>query len=316
MSSDNVFLLYSNVMKPAQIKEIIFDKLNIKSVYAWFFVRFLNTFFPLAITWIFAQGVAALETGKSLRYVIQIYLIWVVAHVLDNLLRIGSRARIRILMESAFIELQEHLVYQTNHSKNRVEIIQAIRNLTDALRVFIDYVINSGLPGVVKFISVPIILYLIDKKIFIAEVVLIFIYLILVYVLSKIYERKFENLDTAHESYYAAILERKNPKIIAQRGEGVKKGVKGVESIIFYQWISFQDLIALFQFIVIGMIAIDFINGTKQISDLVLIVGYTNESQGFLNSVTSGVDSIMQIEAGIDRLVETTNSGKTTSTIS
>jgi len=89
-----------------------------------------------------------------------------------------------------------------------------------------------------------------------------------------------------------------------------------VESIIFYQWISFQDLIALFQFIVIGMIAIDFINGTKQISDLVLIVGYTNESQGFLNSVTSGVDSIMQIEAGIDRLVETTNSGKTTSTIS
>jgi ABC-type multidrug transport system fused ATPase/permease subunit len=302
-------------MNPAQIRHEILSRVKIKSVYFWFFVRFINTFFPLAITWIYAKGVETLENGGDAYTVMQIFALLLFAHIMDNLLRIGSRARIRIKLENAFIEFQEALIEKFNHSKKRIEIVQAIRNLTDAFRNFVTYIINSGLPGFVNFVSIPVILFLIDVKIFIAQMVLIAIYLALVYYLSRIYEKRFELLDVAHENYYASILARKPIKSVDRRGNQVKEGVRGVENITFMQWVSFQDIIAIFQFIVIYLIVLDYVAGTKQISDLVLIVGYTNQSQGFLNSVTSGVDSLMQIEAGVDRVVETTNAGEKVSAI-
>ena len=303
-------------MNPAQIKQTVFDKFNIQKLYFWLFLRVISTFLPLAFTWIFAKGVAALENGQELKSVVEIFLVLLIVQVTENLIRLGAKTRIHIQVQSMFIEIQEAFVGMAGSATNRVEIMQSIRNLTNALIGFVMYIVNSGMPGLVQFVSIPIILFLIDKKIFIAEVILIVVYLGIVYYYSKIYEKRFESLDQAHESFYTSILEGKEEKEVDQQGKSVISGIKGVENITLFQWVTMQDLIAIFQFIVVFLIAIDYINGTKQISDLVLIVGYTRESQGFLNSITSGVDSFMQVEAGVERLVETSNVGKTTDAIS
>src|SRR3989344_5210639 len=77
-----------------------------------------------------------------------------------------------------------------------------------------------------------------------------------------------------------------------------------VPVILFFIWGSLQNIVAVFQFLVPLVVVADVIAGTRQISDLVLVVGYTKESQGFLNNFTSAYEKFMEVDAGIERLEE------------
>lgn len=94
------------------------------------------------------------------------------------------------------------------------------------------------------------------------------------------------------------------------------KAIEKLQNIRFFEWVSVQNLIILFQFIITAIIVIDIVNGFKGISDLVLIVGYTNESKKFLNSITSDLNRIMQVKAGMERVVITSHGAKEGSVIS
>ena len=55
--------------------------------------------------------------------------------------------------------------------------------------------------------------------------------------------------------------------------------------------------------VVIAILAKDILSDQKQIADLVLIVGYTKESKRFLNEVTASLNRLMQVKAGVERVV-------------
>lgn len=94
------------------------------------------------------------------------------------------------------------------------------------------------------------------------------------------------------------------------------RAILKLQNIRFFEWASAQNIIIIFQFIITAIVVVDIANGLSGISDLVLIIGYTNESKKFLNSITGDLNRFMQIKAGVERLVVTSHGAKEGSVIS
>ncbi len=292
-------------MKSAQIVLTIVNEFRNKKLWGWILVLTISSTGPLLGTYIFSRGIAAFETTKSLQQALLIFLLYFFIQGLEILLRVGSKTRIHVFIEKIIIKIQHIFITKVPaRDKFRGETIQATRNLTDALNVFVTYFINSGITGLVSFISVPVLLIFIDRRIFILEIVLMIIYFTGTYLIGKKYEKQYENFDAAKETYFTKVT--KSNKFETE-GKKLVTEMDLLQSIRFTEWTLLQTLIVIFKFLVITLIAIDIFNGLKNISDLVLIVGYTNQSKSFLNSVTGTIEKFMQIVAGIDRLVIVTH---------
>ena len=198
-------------------------------------------------------------------------------------------------------------------AKNRKPTIQAIRNLTRSIQLFSNHFINNGIASLVSFVTVPFILFFLDKRIFWVELALIIVYLTITLFYAYRYEKQFERYDETREKYF---LKMGHSNKVSHRGAAMIKAIEKLQNIRFFEWVSVQNLIILFQFIITAIIVIDIVNGFKGISDLVLIVGYTNESKKFLNSITSDLNRIMQVKAGMERVVITSHGAKEGSVIS
>jgi len=284
------------------IVKLITKHFKHKALYFWFAVRVVSIAGPLINTYVFSQGIDALETGKPLLLAIKIFAIFLGILLIENTIRLVSKNRIAVFVEEILIDVQEELLEDLKPLEHiRKETIQSVRNLTDAVHFFATFIRNTGVNGFVNFFSVPVILFFIDKRVFALEIVLIGVYLITTFFFSKIYEKHFETFDKAKEYYFSKMLvsNRIEPQAVY-----IRKSIRGVENIHMYEWLTAQNMIAIFQFMVVSMIAVDIFSGAKQISDLVLIVGYTNQSQTFLNSVTNFVEYLMQVKAGVERLEE------------
>lgn len=285
-------------MKPAQIRKIIFNIFNTRVFWFWVFVRLISTFGPILITYIFARGVKALETHQPIDRIIQIFFILLLVRLFANMLRIASKTRIALYTEGYIVGIQERLAETIDPPKpKRKEIIQALRNLTQGVRKFVEYFYNNGLQAIVSFVSIPIILFFIDKKIFLIEIIAIVIYLLITYVFSIKYEKEYEHFDKSREKYFSKLLDTNR---VESKANILVTIFRRVQDLLLVEWLTLQNFIALFELLILSIIAIDFVNGTKQIHHLILIMGYVKETHVFLNALTSTVERYMQIEAGIE----------------
>ncbi len=266
----------------------------------------VSTAGPLITTYIFSRGISALETHQEFIVVIEFFMIFAIILICENTLRLVAKAKIAVYAEEAIMNIQKTLIsFIDPIGEDRKEIIQAIRNLTDAIGGFIVFARDSGMGAVINFISVPTILFFIDKKIFLLELALITVYIFTTRIFAKIYEKHFEKLDKAKEHYFSQILISNH---VVHQAVELLKILARVVRVWALGWISAQNLIAVFNFFVVFLVVKDIVHGTKQISDLVLIIGYTNQSQGFLNSITTAMESLMQIKAGLERVHVVTKS--------
>lgn len=292
-------------MKSAQIVLTIVKEFRNRKFWLWILVLTISATGPLLGTYVFSEGIAALETNKTLSYALLIFFLYFTILGVEAVFRIGSKTKIHAFLETAIVSIEKNFVTKfTARDKSRRKVIQATRNLTDAINVFSTHFINTGISGLVSFITVPLLLLFIDVRIFILEILLMTIYLTGTYLFGKKYERQFENYDAAKENYFTTMFKTNNFE--KEAGKRVKQ-MELLQNIRFFEWASLQNLILFFKFLVVFIVTIDIFNGLKNISDLVLIVGYTNQSQNFLNSVTGVIERFMEVVAGVDRLVIVTH---------
>lgn len=301
-------------MSTAQVVLKIFQEFKSKKLLLWLFVLVISAAGPLIGTYIFSRGVSALETHQTLEKVLLIFVLLTVVTALEIFLRVRAKTKIHYYTEFSLMRLQIELVkFFKPRARNRKKGIQSVRNLQRAIQTFMTYFINNGVAGVVSFISVPFILYFVDKRIFMVELSLIVIYMTITYFFSKRYEHQYELYDESRERFYSKLSSTNK---VGHRGRTMAIKMKNLQNLRFFEWLTLQNLIGIFQFIIAAIIVVDIINGFKGIADLVLIIGYTKESQKFLNSVTSDLNRYMQVHAGIDRLVITSEGGSDDSILS
>lgn len=301
-------------MKPAYITLSIFKALKNKRLLLWLLVLVISAAGPLINTYLFSQGINALENSLPLKQILWVFFTLLAVASVEIFLRISSKTRIHHIVDSRLINLQlAFLKNVTPRSKKRKPTVQSIRNLTRSIQLFTTHFINNGVSGLVSFISVPFILYFIDLRIFYIEMALIIVYLTVTIFYSYRYEKQFERYDESREKYF---IKMSSSNKVAQRGHAMAKAILKLQNIRFFEWASAQNIIIVFQFIITAIVVIDIVNGLSGISDLVLIIGYTNESKKFLNSITGDLNRFMQIKAGVERLVVTSHGAKQGSVIS
>jgi ABC-type multidrug transport system fused ATPase/permease subunit len=300
-------------MTAQEIQKVLVNALKNKKFVFWMFIRLVSAFGPLLATYLFSRGIDALETHGDISIVMREFGLLLLVWSTEHFTRVGSKTRLSIVTEVALIEIQERLVTKVEKTiPNRKEIIQSIRNVTQALRNFSTHFRDNAISGLVSFVSIPVILYFIDKRIFGFELMLMGFYLVVTLIFAKIYEKRYELFDKSREYYYGKI---QSSNEVEEEAEYVRHRIRQVEDVQFFQWASLQNIIAVSQFIVLYIISKDIIAGTKHISDLVLIFGYTTSTGTFLNGITGMIERLMQVKAGIERLVVVSNKEKPVSSL-
>lgn len=288
------------MLTESEVRKSVTKAVLTKDMVLWGMLRSISTFGPLLATYIFAEGIAAIEEGDTLNTIIGVFLVLLVIEVVEHFFRVLSKAKMAYYTESSMIAVQDDLITSINPSdKVRKETIQTLRNLTQATRRFIEFMYNNGLQGIVSLISIPIILYFIDSKIFLLEMILISIYLVFTFYFSKLYEKRFEKFDESREKYFSHLLEKNH---VTRQSNVVLKDFRKVKEVFFVDWFSLQSIVSLFIFLMTYLVVKDIFGGFKEISDLVLIIGYAKETKMFLNNTTGAVNSYMEIKAGVERV--------------
>ncbi len=291
-------------MQTAQIKKTIISEYKNGTFGKWVGVRIVSSFTPLVVTYVFALGVKVIEDGNPPAQAIKVFALLVVIEMVDHVLRLSSKTRIEAYSEAYLINIQTRLIEDISPTEeNKREVTQSIRNLTQPLRRFVDHMNNNGVTAIVSFIAIPVILFFIDVRVFLLQIVLMLIYTIVTIVFSFPYEKNYEAFDQARENYYSELLAEGKVKKLA---ELVRAKFMKVQNLRFFEWFTLQNVVSIFNFIIIVLVLKDIYAGTKQISDLVLIVGYTAGTKAFLNELTTTVTYNMQVKAGIQRIVAVT----------
>lgn len=288
-------------MTSAHIKSITLANFKNKKVIFWVLVRILSAFGPLIATYLFADAVSAIENAKPVTLVLQVVGLLLLVECCEHLLRLSSKTRISGYTESVLIDIHEDLAKDfVVDSPHRKELIQAFRNYTKAIRDLVTYLYNNGLQGFVSFAFIPVILFFIDIKIFFIQIILMLFYMIVTLWFARLYEKKYENFDKSREYYFAALIERNN---VEAEASYIRKNSFVVENVTFFNWFTLQNIISFVSVLIFVLVVRDIYNGTKQIADLILIVGYSKETKVFLNDISGSIEKLMQVKAGAERVV-------------
>jgi len=286
-------------MNAAQIRRILVKPYLSSSFLCWVVVRFISSSGSLFTIYLYALGIRYLENGFIFPDVVKIFGTYTCIVIATNIIRPSSKQGMNYASEKNLINIQKILIRSSDpKGARRKELVQSLFNLSEGVRVFVTFLGDGGIPAVLHLTSIPIILYFVDSKILIYLIAFIVVYVGISYYFSGIYKDYFVSYDKAREQYLSVMIESDD---ILKEAKNLIHKIKHLMITVSFTWVSVQNIGAVFQFVVIVTVVLDIFNGTKQISDLVLVVGYTAMYHTYLNQVTKFLQSVMQIRAGVTR---------------
>jgi len=181
----------------------------------------------------------------------------------------------------------------------RHQTIQAIRNLGEAVRTTLEIVRQPGIDSFVSLIAIPAIILFLDFRIFIFEVAYILVYYFTDVFTTERYSRLKDIQNQKTELYYARLQESNQ---VRSESKTYIDHYRHLCNWGFLEWFSLQNIAVGFYTLILFYLARQFFLGYKQISDLVLIMGYVSSTQTFLNSISTVKDRLTDAKVALDRL--------------
>jgi len=287
-----------------KIFRLILDLIDRKgSLSFWYFIRLLSALLPLYSIYLFGLAIKLLEDHVSLTRLAYHLLLILFIRLLDNFSRLISVHKIEHIIFDIEFSIHQFLIFgiKAKTKEKRHEIIQAVRNFSEAVRNTFAIVRQPGIDGLVSFISVPIILYFLDFRVFIAEIAYITVYCFVDIYTTERYSR-LRNVQNAHTEKYYAQLQDSN-KVDKQRRRFLNH-LKKLCDWGFWEWNFLQGTAVIFYTIIFFYLVCLVSLGQKQISDLVLIMGYVTSTQVFLNNLSSIKDNLANTKVALSRLAK------------
>jgi len=276
---------------------------NKKDFFAWLFVRLVSALFPIATIYLYSRVVRALETHTPLNILFGLVLAVLVSRFLDNFTRLLSTIKLDYVINCTQLNIQDILVssINTQDKKTRHKAVQAIRNFSDASATTLMIFKQPGIDSVVSFVAIPLILLFIDFKVFVVQLTYMFIY----YFIDIYTTEKYAKLKNRHnsrvESYYAKLQTAKNFKYEQTL---ISKTFKKVCNWGVIEWNFLQNTALVFYILILLYLVYCVSTGQKTISDLVLIIGYIDGTQVFLNNISFIKDSMADTKVALHRLLD------------
>ncbi len=269
----------------------------------WFFVRFISSLLPLLSIFLFSKVIKSLENQVDFSHLFFLVLTIFTVYIIDNFLRLRSIFKLDECISSISFDI--HLFFTKDlHAENKEErhqSVQAIRNFADASALTLTLFRQPGIDSVVSLTIIPFILFFLDTRIFVLEIAYILIYMVIDYYTTQKYIRLRDAQNTKVETYYGKLQESND---IDLEQKTYTRHFSRLCNWNFIEWFLLQNSAVFFYSLILAYSVISVTTGAKQISDIILIMGYISSTQGFLNSFSSIKDSLADMTVAVDHLAK------------
>lgn len=274
---------------------------NKKSFFFWFSIRFLSAILPLLTIYQFSEVIKQIENRQEISTIMfSVFLIFVVRMV-DNFLRLKSVTRLEYEISSISFDIHNFFLLdlKTETKDERHACIQAVRNFADASSATLNLIKQPGIDSLVSLIFIPVILLFLDFNIFVVTCAYILVYYFTDYYTTQHYARLKDILNNKTETYYAKLQDSSDFDLEQKTWS---RHFNRLAHWGYTEWSLLQNIAVFFYSAIFLYLIYLTSNGTKQLSDVVLIMGYIVQTQVLLNSFSSIQDSLTDMHVGLERL--------------
>ncbi|KKR66684.1 MAG: hypothetical protein UU09_C0048G0011 [Microgenomates group bacterium GW2011_GWA2_40_6] len=274
---------------------------NKKSLFFWFIIRFLSAILPLVTIYQFSGVVKLLEQKAPLESVVlAVFLIFLV-RVIDNFPRLRSITKLEYEIAAVSFDIHNFFLsdLKTSTKSERHEIVQAIRNFADASSTTLNLIKQPGIDSFVSILFIPVILLFLNFPAFILNIAYIAVYYATDYYTTQRYAHLKNILNTRTEVYYAKLQDSNDFNLEQKSWSRHFRRLVDWGNI---EWNLLQNTAVIFYSLILFLQISEVVGGNKQISDLVLVMGYITQTQVYLNSFSSIKDSLTDMLVGLNRL--------------
>jgi len=285
-----------------RIFKLIVDLIDHKApLFFWYLVRVFSALLPLYTIYLFGQAIKLLENHASIKQLFCHLLLILFIRLLDNFTRLISVHKIEYLIFEIEFSIHQFLLLglKAKNKQKRHQTVQAVRNFSEAVRNTFAIIRQPGIDGLVSFISIPIILYFLDFKVFIAEIAYVVTYYFIDIYTTERYSRLRNKQNAYTETYYARLQDSNK---VSKERQSFLSHLKKLCNWGFWEWNYLQDTAVIFYSLILFYLIYTVSIGQKQISDLVLIMGYITSTQAFLNNISSIKDRLADTKVALTRL--------------
>jgi ABC-type multidrug transport system fused ATPase/permease subunit len=266
----------------------------------WGIVLAISALAPLVNIYLVSELIDNIAANPSITKLI----IWILVGIFsvdffDNTLRLLSKTRLSKICAAIEFETQVFLfkiIKPKNASKEK--IYKAVENLTSALSNLLYYMQENGISALTRFIAIPVILFGIDIKIFLAEILYIILYFIIDLITTKKYQKKVDRVNKRLEDYFEGVLQNhsdppKNPLL---------KAISKREDFSFWEWNFLQHISRYMYFLTIVISIFEIVNGRAEIGIILLYTGYMSQIHGVLNQLSGLFDRLTEVSISLQRI--------------
>ncbi|MCW1949268.1 MAG: hypothetical protein KIH89_002360, partial [Candidatus Shapirobacteria bacterium] len=252
---------------------------------------------------LYSLAIEDVENKVSFNIVFFLVLIILVVRLIDNHLRLRSLFKLDECISDIGFDIHNYFTKElkSETKEERHQSIQAIRNFADASSLTLRLFRQPGIDSIVSLITIPIILWFVDARIFILEIVYIVIYLVIDYYTTQRYVCLKDTHNSKVEGYYAKLQESND---IELEQKTYTRHFSRLTNWNFIEWFILQNSAVFFYCLIFGYSIIAVYSGHKQISDIVLIMGYVGSTQTYLNSFSEIKDSLADMTVAVDHLAK------------
>ncbi len=269
----------------------------------WFFIRFLSSLLPLLTIYLYSRVIENIETKVVFSTLFFLILIILLVRLVDNFLRLKSIFKLDECISDISFDIHNFFTkdLHTKDKEERHQSIQAIRNFSDASAMTLTLFRQPGIDSIVSLSIIPAILWFVDLRVFVLEMVYIVIYMIIDYYTTQKYVKLRDLQNTKTETYYGKLQESNDVEL---EQKSFTRHFTRLSNWNFTEWFVLQNGAVFFYCLILAYSIIAVYSGTKQISDIVLIMGYVSSTQTYLNSFSDIKDSLADMTVAVDHLAK------------
>jgi ABC-type multidrug transport system fused ATPase/permease subunit len=269
----------------------------------WFFVRFISSLLPLFTIYLYSKTISSIENKIDFSSLFFLVLIILLVRLVDNFLRLRSLYKLDECISNISFNIHNFFT-QDLRPETKVErhqSIQAIRNFADASSLTLMLFRQPGIDSIVSLITIPVIFWFVDARIFVLEIAYITVYMIVDYYTTQKYVKLKDTHNSKVEDYYAKLQESNDTEL---EQKTFTRHFTRLSNWNFIEWFILQNSAVFFYCLILGYSIIAVYSGYKQISDIVLIMGYVASTQAYLNSFSEIKDSLADMTVAVDHLAK------------
>lgn len=276
---------------------------NKKRFFFWLSIRLFSALLPLLSTYLFSKVIADIENKTVFSSIFFLILLILIVRIIDNISRLRSIFKLDECISDIGFDIHNYFVKDlaAETKEERHKSIQAIRNFADAANVTLSLFRQPGIDSLVSLLIIPVILFFVDFKVFVLEISYILVYMVIDHYTTQKYSQYRSLQNTKIENYYGKLQETNDMEL---EQKTFTRHFTRLSNWNFIEWSLLQNTAVFFYTLILAYCIIAVFSGYKQISDVVLIMGYIVSTQSFLNSFSDIKDSLTNTTVAVEHLAK------------